>query len=275
MIRRQLMAAASLVLVISVCLVSSFSPALAAEVVGDQEQGGYVARGGVVFDANFNGSVETRRASPICPDCQWRTSGMCHVNSPDEQVGFCGGIGASCPAGRWMVKVWRKVGETPWEYMGTWCASEGGFQTTERVTTQIKNEAWAFLPPLALGVQPKNPVPANVPIVVWVNQPAQFGPQTLNLGELEVVVLAEPEWVWEFGNNSSFVTSQPGAPWPEGPLRQTFRRAGSREVVVTAKWRAWWQVDGGDLMPVPEVLTQRASTLVDVRQARALLRPMK
>jgi hypothetical protein len=247
-------------------------PALATDVSGDQEQGGYVARGGVVFDSNFNGSSEARRASPICPDCQWRTTGMCHVNSPDEQVGFCGGIGASCPAGRWMVKVWRQVGDAPWEFMGTWCVSDGGFQTTEQVSARVQQESWAFLPPLQIGVQPKNPVPANVPLVVWVNQPTQFGPQSLDVGEVEVLVTATPEWVWQFGSGAGFTTTDPGAAWPVGNLRHTFRRAGSREVAVTANWRAWWQVEGGELLPVAEVLTQRATTEVDVRQARAVLK---
>jgi len=242
------------------------------QVTGDQERGGYVARGGVAFDTTFNGAAGVRQTAPVCPDCEWRTSGMCHIASPDEDVGFCGGIAAACPDQRWLVKVWRRTGASPWDLVGTWCTGEAGFITAAQISQRAQFEARTFLPPLAAKFQPPNPVPVNVPVFVWVEQPVQFGPTTLQLGDVAVRLTAVPTWHWRFGQTGGVVTDRPGAPWPVGDIRHTFRRAGVREVEVVTKWRAWWQLEDGPTVPVGEELEQRGSASIDVRQARALLK---
>lgn len=266
----------TVVLFFGVALVGVFldatSIARANSVSGDQERSGYVARGGVAFDATFSGDLAVRRASPVCPDCEWRTSGMCQISSPDEDVGFCGGIGASCPGERWLVKVWRRIGAGDWEYMGTWCAGDSGFATSGQVSQRVEFESWAFLPPLAIKVQPVNPVPVNVPVIAWVDQPRQFGPTDLMLGDVRVRLTAIPTWHWRFGSAGTTVSQEPGAPWPGGTIKHSFRRAGVRDVEVTAKWRAWWQIEDGPVVPVSAELEQRDSVSVDIREARALLR---
>lgn len=254
-------------------LVSIFvSSAHAVEVSGDREASGYVARGGIVLDSTFEGAAGVRAASPVCPECQWRTSGMCHISSPTEEVGFCGGIAASCPSGRWMVKVWRKIADAPWEYMGVWCVGDRGFVTPESVNVSVKAEAWTFLPALRLGVQPPNPVPTNVPVLVWASQPQVFGPVDLSLDFAEVTLKAAARWQWHFSPSHQLTTYDPGAPWPEGKVRHTFRHSGIREIRVTSHWTAYWQVAGGPWVPVSEELTQTDSKIVNVRPARALLK---
>lgn len=254
---------------------SSFDFAAANSVTGDQDRAGYVARGGVAFDASFTGDDSVRQASPVCPDCQWRTSGMCHIASPDEDVGFCGGIAAGCPSGRWLVKVWRRVGDSDWGLVGTWCASDAGFVTSNQISQRAQFQSWVFLPPLVVSVQPANPVPVNVPVFAWANQPRQFGPTTLALGDVTVRLTAVPTWHWQFGSGFTAVTDQPGSGWPNGEIRHTYRRAGVREVVVVTKWRAWWQIANGPMVAVGEELEQSDSVMVDVRQARALLKARK
>lgn len=248
------------------------SPANSNSVVGDQGRSGYVARGGVAFDSTFNGEDSVRRTSPVCPDCEWRTSGMCHLASPDEDVGFCGGIAASCPGDRWLVKVWRRAGGGEWSFMGTWCAGDGGFVTSGQVSERAQFESWAFLPPLKLRVQPANPVPVNVATIAWSGQPQQFGPATLQLGDVSVRLTAVPTWHWRFGGAPNLITAEPGAPWPAGNIRHVFRRAGVREVQVTTKWKASWQIDDGPSVAVEGEIEQRDSLLVDVREARSVLR---
>ena len=244
-----------------------------ASVIADDSVGGYRVTGEMYLDQSFTGSQNTKKVAATCKDCRWVVSNYCKRDSPFQVITSCDlpVLGCETDLGSAVkMRIWRQISfNEPWQDLGVVCIGPKGPITPNVISQVIKEEAVIYLPPLNPTSQPANGALNKLPVYFSSNQNTKFGPQRVNVAGMEVQLTAYPTWTWQWSDNEKLVTQNPGGLFPAGQISYTWNKSGTYPVVVTARWRAEWQITDQDFEPptLATELEQRSSIFLQIRPA--------
>jgi hypothetical protein len=242
-------------------------PSQAVDVIGDDEADRYTGSGGLVLPGSID--RETRVRVAACPDCRWRMTDPCSVDGE-----ACRSVTRGCAAGRALLRAWisRDSGRT-WEEIGLVCVPPSGPATVGSISREAFDEFERGLPASTLRYQPSRGVLPYLPVVFHSGQPAGVPPIEVEVSGYRVVVSPVPHWHWDFGDGTVRSTMVPGSTYPDLTVSHAYRVGGAHRVQVTTTWTATVMIDGMGPFEVRGPITQQASAMVRVGQARAVLVP--
>ena len=110
-------------------------------------------------------------------------------------------------------------------------------------SASLSDKLIKMLPAGDINFQPEQAVLVNVPVYFWTQTPTRF---TALVPILDVVVYVNltPTFTWSFGDNSFFVTTTQGAPFPIGGITHTYKNSNDYQVNLKVIWRGTWSVNG-------------------------------
>ena len=110
-------------------------------------------------------------------------------------------------------------------------------------SASLSDKLIKLLPAGDINFQPEQAVLVNVPVYFWTQTPTRF---TALVPILDVVVYVNltPTFTWSFGDNSFFVTTNQGAPFPIGGITHTYKNSNDYQVNLKVIWRGTWSVNG-------------------------------
>ena len=110
-------------------------------------------------------------------------------------------------------------------------------------SASLSDKLIKLLPAGDINFQPEQAVLVNVPVYFWTQTPTRF---TALVPILDVVVYVNltPTFTWSFGDNSFFVTTTQGAPFPIGGISHTYKYSSDYQVNLKVIWRGTWSVNG-------------------------------
>ena len=110
-------------------------------------------------------------------------------------------------------------------------------------SASLSDKLIKMLPAGDINFQPEQAALVNVPVYFWTQTPTRF---TALVPILDVVVYVNltPTFTWSFGDNSFFVTTAQGAPFPIGGITHTYKNSSDYQVNLKVIWRGTWSVNG-------------------------------
>ena len=110
-------------------------------------------------------------------------------------------------------------------------------------SASLSDKLIKMLPAGDINFQPEQAALVNVPVYFWTQTPTRF---TALVPILDVVVYVNltPTFTWSFGDNSFFVTTNQGAPFPIGGITHTYKNSNDYQVNLKVIWRGTWSVNG-------------------------------
>ena len=110
-------------------------------------------------------------------------------------------------------------------------------------SASLSDKLIKMLPAGDINFQPEQAALVNVPVYFWTQTPTRF---TALVPILDVVVYVNltPTFTWSFGDNSFFVTTAQGAPFPIGGITHTYINSSDYQVNLKVIWRGTWSVNG-------------------------------
>ena len=110
-------------------------------------------------------------------------------------------------------------------------------------SASLSDKLIKMLPAGDINFQPEQAALVNVPVYFWTQTPTRF---TALVPILDVVVYVNltPTFTWSFGDNSFFVTTTQGAPFPIGGITHTYKNSSDYQVNLKVIWRGTWSVNG-------------------------------
>jgi len=114
---------------------------------------------------------------------------------------------------------------------------------TKVASASLSDKLIKMLPAGDINFAPQQAALVNVPVYFWTQTPTRF---TALIPILDVVVYVNltPTFTWSFGDNSFFVTTTQGAPFPIGPITHTYKNSSDYQVNLKVIWRGTWSVNG-------------------------------
>ena len=111
------------------------------------------------------------------------------------------------------------------------------------VSASLSDKLIKMLPAGDVNFAPEQAALVNVPVYFWTQTPTRF---TALVPILDVVVYVNltPTFTWSFGDNSFFVTTNQGAPFPIGGITHTYKNSSDYQVNLKVIWRGTWSVNG-------------------------------
>jgi len=241
------------------------TPAHAVTVIGDDQQDRYVGSGGLILPGVFAHS--TRDAVARCVHCRWRLRDPC-VEHDDN----CSYSPLPCPADhRVLETLWSQDAGGTWQSLGLWCVGPAGPRTVANVGQQAHEELSATLLPGQPSVQPPRGIVPQLATIWHAEQPAVTAPIVMDIVGQRVEITPVPRWSWDFGDGGRLDTHMVGSRYPDMTVSHVYRKAGRRTVTCTTTWQATFTVDGLGPFPVQESITQQATRVIRVHEARARL----
>jgi hypothetical protein len=110
-------------------------------------------------------------------------------------------------------------------------------------SASLSDKLIKMLPAGDINFAPEHAALVNVPVYFWTQTPTRF---TALIPILDVVVYVNltPTFTWSFGDNSFFVTTTQGAPFPIGSITHTYKNSSDYQVNLKVIWRGTWSVNG-------------------------------
>jgi hypothetical protein len=110
-------------------------------------------------------------------------------------------------------------------------------------SASLSDKLIKMLPAGDINFAPQQAALVNVPVYFWTQTPTRF---TALIPILDVVVYVNltPTFTWSFGDNSFFVTTTQGAPFPIGSITHTYKNSSDYQVNLKVIWRGTWSVNG-------------------------------
>jgi hypothetical protein len=110
-------------------------------------------------------------------------------------------------------------------------------------SASLSDKLIKMLPAGDINFAPEQAALVNVPVYFWTQTPTRF---TALIPILDVVVYVNltPTFTWSFGDNSFFVTTTQGAPFPIGGITHTYKNSSDYQVNLKVIWRGTWSVNG-------------------------------
>lgn len=187
----------------------------------------------------------------------------------------------------WLVWVWTRELDTqgnpssPWQRAGLRCTGRDAIPARRAVTADLIQRAFARLPftQPVVNIQPKgNLTLVNLPTYYQITWPqAGYAP-----GEVATVrllgrrLLLKPvavDYLYRFGDGQSLgPTTNPGAPYPVGTIRHTYRDTGTVLVSARATYTGLYSLDGETWQPIDLTIPVTGPAVdLAVKQASARL----
>ena len=203
-----------------------------------------------------------------CPGCSWEVDPVCELTGPHNcQEAF------GCPPGQpfVLIRVTDPAAGVA-GVVGSQCLPPGEPISVEEIGQFVQDRVRQQTPQPDPNFQPRGQTLTMLPTIFWTEQPQTIDRSDVLAG-LSVHFTAIASWYWNWGDGSRpRVTHSPGSPWPRPSLTHTFRRAGRYPVSTRTTWDATFWVNGvGPFAPSGPPVTQQASFVVPVREARAVL----
>jgi hypothetical protein len=110
-------------------------------------------------------------------------------------------------------------------------------------SASLSDKLIKMLPAGDINFQPEQAALVNVPVYFWTETPTRFSALVLIL-DVVVYVNLTPTFTWSFGDNSFFVTTTQGAPFPIGSITHTYKNSNDYQVNLKVIWRGTWSVNG-------------------------------
>ena len=92
-----------------------------------------------------------------------------------------------------------------------------------------------LVPTAGVAYQPEFEPLVKTDVYFWCDLPTVFQSRVDIIGEIVDVTL-RPSFTWSFGDGSVYVTTENGAPYPNGTIRHSYARAGSYVVTLLTTW---------------------------------------
>jgi hypothetical protein len=110
-------------------------------------------------------------------------------------------------------------------------------------SASLSDKLIKMLPAGDIDFAPEQAALVNLPVYFWTQTPTRF---TALVPILDVVVYVNltPTFTWSFGDNSFFVTTTQGAPFPIGSITHTYKNSNDYQVNLKVTWRGTWSVNG-------------------------------
>jgi hypothetical protein len=249
-----------------------------ADVHGDDENDRYVGTGGLILPGTVDAT--TRQTVSGCTGCGWRLSTPCLRTPIASTLGHafdgesaCMSVVRGCPSGRQLLRVWFLEPGRAWREMGLVCLGDSAPVTVRQAEQAVADRFAQGMPRLEPTFQPVRGIVAQLPVVFATGQAGGQHSHVFRLLGSEVRLDATPSWRWDFGDEASVSTADPGGTYPHMAVAHPYRRSGEFVVTVTTRWSATFVVDGLGPFPVTEPVIQRASLDLSVGEGRALLVP--
>jgi hypothetical protein len=136
----------------------------------------------------------------------------------------------------------------------------------EVAAVNLADQISQLLPMRHIFVQPATGVIAQLPTYFWTDTNPLFNTAAQILG-VSVGVTLNPTFLWQFGDGSSFTTTQPGAELPDKTITHTYKKAGHFTCTLTVSWLGNWSAGGYSYPVTGGAIIQSYSTIVTVAPA--------
>ena len=110
-------------------------------------------------------------------------------------------------------------------------------------SASLSDKLIKMLPAGDINFAPQQAALVNVPVYFWTQTPTRFS-ALIPILDVVVYVNLTPTFTWSFGDNSFFVTTTQGAPFPIGPITHTYKNSSDYQVNLKVIWRGTWSVNG-------------------------------
>jgi hypothetical protein len=110
-------------------------------------------------------------------------------------------------------------------------------------SASLSDKLIKMLPAGDINFAPQQAALVNVPVYFWTQTPTRFS-ALVPILDVVVYVNLTPTFTWSFGDNSFFVTTTQGAPFPIGPITHTYKTSSDYQVNLKVIWRGTWSVNG-------------------------------
>jgi hypothetical protein len=114
---------------------------------------------------------------------------------------------------------------------------------TKVASASLSDKLIKMLPAGDINFAPQQAALVNVPVYFWTQTPTRFS-ALVPILDVVVYVNLTPTFTWSFGDNSFFVTTTQGAPFPIGPITHTYKTSSDYQVNLKVIWRGTWSVNG-------------------------------
>ncbi len=204
--------------------------------------------------------------SNSCPGCSWQLHTVCELEGENSCA-----VNFGCEPGRpFVLIVLREPGSVA-TTVGAQCMN-GDPVSSEQLGTLITDRVRQDAPVARPRFQPSTAALTALPTNFRSGQ-AQSIRRSESIAGIPVSFEATARWRWTWGDGSAALTTRaPGGAWPTMSVTHTYRRPGTRSVVLQTLWTASYTVSGAGPFSVegPPV-TQSTSVSVPVQEARAVL----
>ena len=139
----------------------------------------------------------------------------------------------------------------------------------EVAAVNLADQISQLLPMRNIFVQPASGVIAQLPTYFWTDTNPLFNTAAQILG-VSVGVTLNPTFLWQFGDGSSFTTTQPGAQLPDKTVKHTYKKAGRYTCTLTVSWLGNWSAGGYSYPVTGGAIIQSYSTMIVVAPAPTL-----
>jgi len=110
-------------------------------------------------------------------------------------------------------------------------------------SASLSDKLIKMLPAGDINFAPQQAALVNVPVYFWTQTPTRFS-ALIPILDVVVYVNLTPTFTWSFGDNSFFVTTTQGAPFPIGSITHTYKNSSDYQVNLKVIWRGTWSVNG-------------------------------
>ncbi len=127
----------------------------------------------------------------------------------------------------------------------------------------LSDQITRLLPGSKIMYQPGKDVVTGIPVYFWSDTNAIYQVATAILG-VGVTVIMSPSFVWNFGDGSTFTTTNTGGPYPNAAITHTYKTSGTFTVDLTISWAGSWAAQGAVLPVLGGAIVTSTSATVQV-----------
>jgi len=136
----------------------------------------------------------------------------------------------------------------------------------EVAAVNLADQISQLLPMRHIYVQPPTGVIAQIPTYFWTDTSSIFTTAASILG-VSVGVTLNPTFLWQFGDGSSFSTTDPGAQLPDKTITHRYKKAGRYTCTLIVSWLGSWSAGGYSYPVIGSAIIQSYSTMIEVAPA--------
>jgi hypothetical protein len=137
------------------------------------------------------------------------------------------------------------------------------------VRKSLKDQIRQILPTASIYLQPQSGILIREPVIFWTDSPQSFK-KSLYLLDVKIDLDLTVNFLWNWGDGSTFGTTLIGAPFPSFEITHIYSRSGFNKVSLSSNWSGRYRLDGGVWQQIPGVITTMRSTQIQIRQARTV-----